>query len=288
MKIRIVILFLILAPIICVSEEFDKNNPIAFIQIYERTPHKLGEISSRTSISYISSKTDLLIHFKLDSFAEDIEIEVYSEILYDNGSRKPISVPGYTTVTEIEKIIESGQNDSTTIYDYKIRSNARKNDDIVRGIIDTEIQINSQNLQSGDRVLLKVRNTEKNSEYSKIFEVQNYGWDAKVTAGAVWIKNYSSTKVNFQTAPSASYTIYYNPEPTAPFWKKFIIPGFGPHVTVLDINQTKTIGFGMFLSWLNNSIEFGSGAFLNSKDKFDDKVYYFIGVNFLEGLDILN
>lgn len=286
---RLLILFFTLfTSLFSWAGNIDDRNPISFTEFFGRTPKGLYKISSKTSTSYISSKTNILIHFNLSDYTSStLELEVYAELLFPNKRVKPISVSGYSKVTEIENKVKTGQQDTTILINYNVRTNTRKNDDISNGITDTEIFLTKEYLEYGAKLFVKVRNIETSIEYCKTFEIQDFGWDSKITAGAVLVKTLSSNKVNFQTAPSASYVIYYKSKPDASFFKQLLTPSFGLSTIALDINQNKTIGLSCLISIFDNSIQCGYGYLLNSPNgDISNNSFIFIGINFIEGLSL--
>lgn len=266
--------------------KFDFRNPISFVKFYSRSAAGISPIGAESNISYISLKNDILIQFDLAETLytqndAEIELQIVAELISESGATRPLAVPGYTSVTPVESTIVQN-SDSIRRVDYRIRSNTRKNDSISKDIIDSEISISNEQVSEGDKVRVVIRNVSYGISYSKTFEIRSFGWKEMIVPSAVWLKTYTTGTINFQTAPSVTYLFYYDHEPNSNFVSKVFQPAYGIHGVIVDINQTKTVGLGISISWLARTTHIGTGIFLNSSDKFYDKTYYFIGVNFLQ------
>jgi len=269
------------------SPILSEGNPFGFVRLYERTPGGIDEVSVEKSLSYITSETDLIIAFDSVIMPKTAEIKVSAEITYKKGDTpaKPLNVPGYATVNYGFDAVVT--NDGGSVSTYTTVYNARKRDNLLNSVTNADIRLTNERLNPGDRVVVQITNKTSNTVYTRTFEVQDIGWDTQLTAGAVWVKLYGSSLINFETAPSAGFEIYYKRSPSASIWTKLLLPSFGPHVIVTDEQEQKIIGLGAYLSFLKSSVQIGTGAFLNKQGSFKDRSYYFIGISFLDAMEAL-
>lgn len=289
-KMKTIIVFLVLFFAVSASQEhsirFDPKNPISFVQFYQRNAAGITQVSTESNISYISAGNDIVISFDVSDSVYlkmetgEIKIIVTAELISKNGLRTPISVPGYSAVVPVETTFVQG-NDSIRRVDYVLQTNPRKNKSTLYPIVETVIDLSMEKISEGDRLYVLINNLASNVTYSKAFEVRSFGWKELITPGAVWVKSYSTTNVNFQTAPAVTYMMYYDFEPNSNFMERIFQPAYGIHGIIIDINTTKTVGIGGSFFWFGRTTHVGAGAFLNSRGSIQDKLYYFVGINFL-------
>lgn len=244
-----------------------------------RTPHGTFPVEDSTSITYIEPNVDVLMRFTSTRAGVHFPLTVQAHLKDWKQWKLPVAVPGYS---EIRDEIVKGDTENHRVVRQVVQT-IRRSD----ALIDTEIALSAEKVRFGDQLIVTLQNTQNQTRYTKVFEVARFGWDTRPSSSVIWVKSYDSSVVNFQTAPSFSFLIRYKQRPDATFWKRFLVPGFGPQVTMVDVEQSKTVGLGGFMSTLGNALQIGGGMFLNRSGGLEDRLYYFIGVNFVEGLDAI-
>lgn len=262
-------------------------NPESFVRFVERG-YTYSSVKNQNAIGHsIKPKSILKIMFVEvpEEYRKKIEIRISAYIKTLDNNIIPLDVPGFTFVSANNASTLSPENTSANeTVKHDVQYSTKRYDQLVN----TEINLSElDKLKEGDELVIKVVNVAFNSvSHTMVFVIDDFGWKGEIATGPVWVKTYNSERINFATSPFAGYSFHYQHRKNDSFWKKFLTPSFGPAaVLVGDGTNTMSFGLGMQLSVMARTVTFGSGYFLNESGDRKHREYYYLGVNFLEGID---
>jgi len=279
-----------------VKEDFhtrDIYNPINFTTFYERMPKSNGIVSSykilnRSGLDYIKKGSQIHIEFDKEfienlTLNENLNLQVLAYVERKDKTIKPLSVLGFTMVkdssTQVEKNVKNISLDTTNntveykyILDFK-DSNIKS--------LSGEVNLAWEDLSKDDKIIISVINKESNNVgFSTVLLVDEFGWISEPTGGFGFTKILNSGSTQFNAAGTIGYAFRYKLRPSSSFFWQFITPSFGPELNVQQVNNETSIGVGMFISSMLNTVKFGGGVIVNGVD--NGKPYFSIGLNFIE------
>jgi hypothetical protein len=192
---------------------------------------------------------------------------------------------------------KDSQYTSLAVRKYKINDAGILED----GVVDAEIDLNSQKLSDGDVLDLLIDNNGEGLQrrYIKRFIISNYGWNVEFPPSLIFVKRTNETldslgkpvnPSNFKPAAGGSLLISYTPMEGIgeKLWKGF---GIGINASLVDFERDKDfeLGIGLIVYWLNRSVGFGYGwdihASTGSTLFCPERSYYFLSLDFLKAFD---
>lgn len=314
MKTKLIVLFLLWAGVvwgqtITKDDLYDKltkddksisddiYNPINFTTITERMPKSNGynttyEFMLGAGMDYIKKGSQIHLEFKKDyinALGDECDLQVLAYIQRKDKTIKPLSVFGFTEVTEDTNNVGLMKNasDSSALkntgvqYLYKIKTN-KLNEKSYSG----EINLAWEEIAEEDKIILHVNNKARSKTgFTMTLVYDDFGWKQNPTGGFSFVKIAEKGFTEFSPAASIGYTFRYQPRKSSFFWWHFLSPSFGPMLHVFQNGDNTTIGAGISVSTFYNMVNVGFGGTINGINH--GKPYFSIGLNFIESYNTL-
>ncbi len=271
----------------------DIFNPINFTTLYERMPRSNGIVSTykilnRSGLDFIKKGSQIHIEFNKEfienlTLNENLNLQVLAYVERKDKTIKPLSVLGFTMVkdisTQVEKNVKNISIDTlnnTVEYKYVLDfkdSNIKS--------LSGEVNLAWEDISKDDKIIISVINKASNDVgFSTVLIVDEFGWINEPTGGFGFTQILNSGSNQFNAAGTIGYSFRYKLRPSSSFFRQFITPSFGPELNVQQVNNKTSIGVGMFISSMLNTVKFGGGLIVNGVD--NGKPYISIGLNFIE------
>jgi hypothetical protein len=271
----------------------DIFNPINFTTLHERMPKSNGivttyKILNRSGLDYIKKGSQIHIEFNKEfienlTLNENLNLQVLAYVERKDKTIKPLSVLGFTMVkdisTQVEKNVKNISIDTlnnTVEYKYVLDfkdSNIKS--------LSGEVNLAWEDISKDDKIIISVINKASNDVgFSTVLIVDEFGWINEPTGGFGFTQILNSGSNQFNAAGTIGYSFRYKLRPSSSFFRQFITPSFGPELNVQQVNNETSIGVGMFISSMLNTVKFGGGLIVNGVD--NGKPYISIGLNFIE------
>lgn len=157
---------------------------------------------------------------------------------------------------------------------------------------DTSIDLRRTSRKVGDTVKIRAtryKNDEQVDQSTAEFEVQRFGWYARLSPAVVLVapERLASGNDNFRFAPTLSWLHHYMPRPGAggSDFMAAMRPAIGIHSAFLNFDTATSdaiqIGLGGTFSLWHGRLQFGGGYNLMADSRDDGQFYYFVGTDLI-------
>lgn len=240
--------------------------------------------SAFTSIKYIQANSQIKINFDknmIKKIKDSIKVKLMATLIDTKGNEKPVNVFGFVDV--LKNQVPRADPSSPDMYTYSYTQKYVDGNDLQN----TEIDISSENLESGDRIKITVDNIKGNSAFVMIFQIDDFGWKSGPSSGFAWLKTPGTADngINFQPAPWIGYSFYLKQNKGANVLKEIFIPSFGPEASFVEVNNHVYVGLGGQVSIFANTIKFSYGRLLSYETQTS---YFTVGLNFVNSIQTIS
>lgn len=308
-----------------VQGSFAQSQPRDFVKAFEVVSPSdaskdiaLGDVIDRQSNVRIRIDIPTLQKQMNTHSTDRVTLRIEAKIHRKDGKAQPIEVDNYSSLSEEEtKASKSAKKngEGTQAEQGEKRIVFRYHDKPYdRGLVGGKVQflgilpdsyINLQELgvNPGDRLFIKITDTQTQSDVDYIAVVGELGWNVKVTDSFFLLKRFGVSKeeesngikaINFRPAPGFNFGWIYTARQNR--FLKFLNPGVGYNVSFTDWNEPAfdpssgqfvkgtdsnkiEITTGPVASLFDNTLQFTYGWNLNVRS---DRRYFGIGFSFFK------